>query len=47
MSCSLTIGSKQKIKMKTQIIMVSSYPLKVSSTQNKGVPFFSCLALAV
>ena len=29
--------------MKTQNIMASSYRLKVSSTQNKGVPFFSCL----
>ena len=41
-SCSLTVGSKQKIKIETQNIMVSLYPLKVSSTQNKGVPFSSC-----
>ena len=41
--CSLTVGSKRKIKMKTQNIMTSSYRLNVSSTQNKGVPFFSCL----
>ena len=27
--------------------MVSSYPLKVSSTQNKGIPFSSCLAHGV
>ena len=37
----LFVDSKQKIKMKTQNIMVYSYPLKVSSTQNKGVSFFS------
>ena len=41
-SCSLTVGSKQKIKIETQNIMVSLYPLKVSSTQNKGVPFSYC-----
>ena len=41
-SCSLTVGFKQKIKMKTRNIMVSSYPLKVSSTQNEVVQFFSC-----
>ena len=35
------VGSKRKIKMETQNIMVSSYPLKVSSTQNKGVSFSS------
>ena len=38
-SCSLTVGSKQKIKIKTQNIMASSYRLKFSST----VPFLSCL----
>ena len=43
-SCSLAAGSKQKIQMKTQNIMAYSHPLKVSSTQNKGVPFFSYLA---
>ena len=43
----LTASFKQKVKMKTQNIMASSYPLKFSSTQNKGVPFFSCLAHGV
>ena len=33
--------------METQSIMVHSYPLKVSPTQNKEVPFFSCLAHGV
>ena len=37
------IDSKEKIKMKTQNIMASSYRLKVHSTQNKGDPFFSGL----
>ena len=27
-----------EVKMETQNIMASSYPLKVSSAQNKGVP---------
>ena len=36
-------GSKQRIKIKIENIMASSYRLKVSSTQNKGVPFFFCL----
>ena len=34
----------KKIKMNTQNIMPSSYRLKVSSTQNKGIQFLSCLA---
>ena len=42
-SCFLTVDSKQKLHMKTQNAMTFSNPLKVSSTQNKGVPFFSCL----
>ena len=46
-SCSLIVGSKQKIKMETQNIMVSSHPLKVSSTQNEGSPFSSCVAHGV
>ena len=46
-SCSLPIDSKQKIQMKTQNIMASLYSLKDSSTENKGVPFFSCLAHGV
>ena len=41
---SRTVGSERKTKMKTQIIMAPSYRLKVGSTQNKRVPFFSCLA---
>ena len=44
---SYTVVSKQKIKMKTQNIMTPSYHSKVTSTQNKGVPFFSCLAHGV
>ena len=32
---SVTVGSKQKIKMKTQNIMAPSHRLKVSSTKNK------------
>ena len=46
-SCSLTVGSKGKIKMKTQNTIASSYRLKVNSAQNKGVPFFSCLNYGV
>ena len=42
-----TIVSKQKIKMKTWNIMAPSYDSKVTSTQSKGVPFFSCLAHGV
>ena len=38
-----SVGSKQKIKMKTQNIMASSYRLKVSTSENKGIPFLSCL----
>ena len=45
-SCSLTVDSKQKQKI-TKNIMASSYLLKISSTQNKGVPFFTCLAHGV
>ena len=33
--------------METQNIMASSFPLKDSSTQNKGSPFSSCLAQGV
>ena len=40
----LPLVLNKKIKMETQNIRASSYPLKVSSTQNKGVPFSSCLA---
>ena len=43
----LTVVSKQKIKMQTRNTMEPSYHLKVSSAQNKGVPFFSCLAHGV
>ena len=46
-SCSVIVGSKQKIQMKTQNIMASSYPLKFGSAQNKKDPFFSCLAHGV
>ena len=38
---SYTVVSKQKIKMKTRNTMASSYHPRVTSTQNKGVPFFS------
>ena len=38
----LLLVLKKKIKMETQNIMVSSYPLKVSSTQSKVVPLSSC-----
>ena len=41
---SVTIVSKQKIKIKTWNTMALSYHSKVTSTQSKGVPFFSCLA---
>ena len=41
---SLTAGSKQKAKMKIRNAMAPSCHSKVSSTQNKAVPFFSCLA---
>ena len=37
----------KKIKMKTQNTMACLYHLKVTSTQNKGVPFFSCLGHGV
>ena len=40
---SYSVVSKQKIKMKTWNTMAPSYHSKVTSTQNKGVPFFSCL----
>ena len=39
--------SKQKIKVKTRNIMAPSYHSKVTSTQNKGVPFFSCFSHVV
>ena len=40
----LTVISKQKMKMKTPNTMApSSNHLKVTSVQNKGVLFFSCL----
>ena len=41
---SLTVVSKHKIKMKRLNTMVLLYHLKVTSTQNKGVSFLSCLA---
>ena len=41
---SYTVVSKQKIKMKAQKTMAPSYHSKVTPTQNKVVPFFSCLA---
>ena len=44
---SLTVASKQKIKMKTWNTMALSYHSKVTSTQKKGVPYFSCLACGV
>ena len=44
---SYTVVSKQKIKMRTRNTMAPSYHSKVTSTQNKGVPFFSCLAHGV
>ena len=44
---SYTVVSEQKIKMKTQNTMAPSYHSKVTSTQNKGVAFFSCLARGV
>ena len=37
----------KKIKMKTQNTMACSYHSKVTFTQNKGVPFFSCLGHGV
>ena len=40
---SLNVGSKQKIKMKTQNASAPLYQSKVSSTQSKAVPFFPCL----
>ena len=42
--CFLTDSSKQKVTMKAQNIMTSSYPLKVNSTQTNRVLFSSCLA---
>ena len=36
-----------EIKMKTQNTNACSYHSKVSTTQNKGVPFFSCLGHVV
>ena len=44
---SLTIGSKQKIKMKTRNAMEPSYHSKVRPSQNKAVSFFPCLAHGV
>ena len=43
---SLSVVSKQKTNMKTRNTMAPSYS-KVTSAQNKGVPFFSCLAHGV
>ena len=40
---SYMVVSKQKIKMKAQNTMVPSYHSKFITTQNNGVPFFSCL----
>ena len=40
---SYTVVSKQKIKMKTRNTMTPSYHSKVTSTQNNGDPFYSCL----
>ena len=37
----------KKIKMKTQNTMACSYHSKVTFTQNKVVPFFSCLGHGV
>ena len=37
----LNIVSEQKTKMNTQNTVAPSYHSKASSTQNKGVPFFS------
>ena len=42
-----TAVSKHKTKMKTQNNMAPSYHSQVTSTQNKGVPFFSCLTHGV
>ena len=39
-----TVVFKQRIKMKTPITIVPLHYLKVNSTQNKVVTFFSCLA---
>ena len=44
---SLNVVSKQKIKMEIRNTMAPSYHSKVTSTQNKGVPFISCLAHGV
>ena len=43
---SYIVVSKQKIKMITQNTMTPIYHPKVTSTQNKGVPFFSILRLS-
>ena len=40
-------ASKRKIKMETQNTMGLSNHLRVISTKNKGVSFFSCLAHGV
>ena len=37
---SLTVVSEQKIEMKTRNTMALSYHSKVTSIQNKGLPFF-------
>ena len=40
---SYNVVSKQRIKMKTKNTMAPSYHSKLTSNQNKKVPFFSCL----
>ena len=44
---SYNVISKQKIKMKTQNTLPPLCRSKVTSTQNNGVPFFSCLGYGV
>ena len=39
----LTVGSKQKMKINPWNTMASLHHSKIRFTQNKGVPFFSCL----
>ena len=43
----LTVGSKQIKKMKTENTIAPSYHLKVRSTQDKRVLFFSCLGISI
>ena len=42
-----TVVSKQKTKIKGRNTIAPSYQSKATSTQNKGVPFFCCLAHGV